>query len=412
MPLGRQLAKIFNPGPAQSYNPDREALFAQMLASGSAPTNNNDIGGAIGNLAKFFVGQRGLKKQGQARDIAMDQQEQMEAAQQAQKSEAFARLLSGLGIDVDSAEAGILQENPNVMGEVMQRTRPQEPKAAPVSPDASKAVILKNPDTGETRPVFNQKDMQAAWSEGFRQPVEEPEAPRSFDKAREYRNPAGDVQWITNEAQRAKALGGGFAPYTAPKPAAAAPSENISPTNLTMPDGSTRLVQTRSELAEAQSMGATLPQGGTQQRPMNEKQINAQLATDRMRPAMAKLFEAGVDGTLFEALGSAEQRTKAAVPLVGNFLTSEAYKKADNLIREVVGSGLRFETGAAITVPEVLDQVLRYAPRPGDTQGVIEQKKGNLINYLESISKAVPQSGNETAKPSTPDSDPLGLGLF
>ena len=27
---------------------------------------------------------------------------------------------------------------------------------------------------------------------------------------------------------------------------------------------------------------------------MNEKQINAQLATDRMRPAMAKLFEAGV----------------------------------------------------------------------------------------------------------------------
>ena len=58
-------------------------------------------------------------------------------------------------------------------------------------------------------------------------------------------------------------------------------------------------------------------------------------------------------------------------------------------------------------MPEVLDQVLRYAPRPGDTPGVIEQKKGNLINYLESISKAVPQSGNE--KPSKPEDDPLGL---
>ena len=116
MPLGRQLSKLFNPGPAKSYDPNREALFAQMLASGSAPTNNNDIGGAIGNLAKFFVGQRGLKKQGQAREIAMDEQAEMEAAQQAQQSEAMARLLSGLGIDVDSAEAGILQAKPQHHG--------------------------------------------------------------------------------------------------------------------------------------------------------------------------------------------------------------------------------------------------------------------------------------------------------
>ena len=35
MPLGRQLSKIFNPGPAQSYDPQREALFAQLLSSGS-----------------------------------------------------------------------------------------------------------------------------------------------------------------------------------------------------------------------------------------------------------------------------------------------------------------------------------------------------------------------------------------
>ena len=85
MPLGRQLSKLFNPGPAKSYDPNREALFAQLLSSGSAPTNHNDIGGAIGNLAKFFVGQRGLKKQGQARDIEMEQQAGMEADQQAQK---------------------------------------------------------------------------------------------------------------------------------------------------------------------------------------------------------------------------------------------------------------------------------------------------------------------------------------
>ena len=128
MPLGRQLSKLFNPGPAKSYDPNREALFAQMLASGSAPTN--DVGSAIGNLAKFFVGQRGLKKQGQARDIEMDQQAAMEAEEQARQSEALARTMAGMGIEGDP---GALQRNPNMMTEAMRRSRPQEPtpEAAP-----------------------------------------------------------------------------------------------------------------------------------------------------------------------------------------------------------------------------------------------------------------------------------------
>ena len=128
MPLGRQLSKIFNPGPAKSYDPNREALFAQLLSSGSGQPRS--MGSAIGDIAKFFVGSRGLKKQGQARDIEMGEQAAMEADKQAQQSEALARLMSGLGIDVDSAEAGILQQNPNIMGEVMQRTRPEKPKEA------------------------------------------------------------------------------------------------------------------------------------------------------------------------------------------------------------------------------------------------------------------------------------------
>ena len=85
MPLGRQLSKLFNPDPAKGYDPNREALFAQLLSSGSSPTN--DVGSAIGNLAKMFVGQRGLRKQGQARDIEMDQQAAMDAETQAQQSE-------------------------------------------------------------------------------------------------------------------------------------------------------------------------------------------------------------------------------------------------------------------------------------------------------------------------------------
>ena len=387
MPLGRQLAKIFNPGPSASYDPNREALFAELLSSGVAPTN--DMGSAIGNLAKMFVGQRGLSKQGQARDIEMDQQRRDGSCRAKRgRSQALAQTMAGMGIEGDP---NVLSQNPDLLGEAMRRSRPREPtpEAAPRTAKLSdgKTYWITGPDKGK----------QVV--EG----VEAPAAPEPEGKT--IMGADGYNYWKTGPDKGQRVLPG----VQRPEPKAQTTSENIKPTNLTMPDGSVRLVQTRSELSDAQALGATLPQGGTQQRPMNEKQINAQLATDRMRPAMAKLFEAGVDGTLFETLGDTGQRTKAAVPIIGNFLTSEAYKKADNLIREVVGSGLRFETGAAITADEVIDQVLRYAPRPGDTQGVIEQKKGNLINYLESISKAVPQSGKDAAQPSTAGDDPLGL---
>ena len=84
MPLGRQLSKLFNPGPAKSYNPDREALFAQLALFRFRPRRMT-LGSAIGDLAKLFVGQRGLRKQSKARDIEMDQQAVMEEEEQARR---------------------------------------------------------------------------------------------------------------------------------------------------------------------------------------------------------------------------------------------------------------------------------------------------------------------------------------
>ena len=128
MPLGRQLAKIFNPGPSASYDPNREALFAELLSSGVAPTN--DMGSAIGNLAKMFVGQRGLSKQGQARDIEMEERAGMEAEEQARQSQALAETMAGMGIEGDP---NVLSQNPDLMGEAMRRSRPQEP--TPMKPN-------------------------------------------------------------------------------------------------------------------------------------------------------------------------------------------------------------------------------------------------------------------------------------
>ena len=377
MPLGRQLAKIFNPGPAASYDPQREALFAQLLSSGAAPTN--DIGSAIGGLAKFFVGTRGLKKQGKARDIEMSEQAAMEAEEQARQSQALAETMAGWGVNPDLPDS-------KVRDEAIFRSRPQEPQAAPVSPDASKAVYLTNPDTGETRPVFNQNDMQAAWSEGFRKPVEEPEAPRSFDKAREYRNAAGDVQWITNEAQRTEALGGGFAPYTAPKPAAAAKPPKPPPGYRWTEDGNLEPIE-----------------GGPAAK-VAESQQRATEAAVRVNDGI-KILQSPTEGggRRFEVLAGLGENILSSVP-GGNYKLSDDYQKANQAMNDIASALLRMETGAAAPEFERIEVVKRYSPRPGDKPGVIDQKMDALMTRYENAKHlAGPTFGLRTEEPASTD---------
>ena len=92
-------------------------MLAQLLSSGMG--GSNDWGQMIGNLAKVFVGSRGLKKQGRLR---MEEQEQAKMAQEQkalQGRESLAQLLSGMGINVDAAGAGVLGDNSSVMSRVI-----------------------------------------------------------------------------------------------------------------------------------------------------------------------------------------------------------------------------------------------------------------------------------------------------
>ena len=70
--------------PVNSYDPNREALLAQLLSSGMAPANN--LGSTLGNLAKVFVGNRGLKQQGQYRRQEQMQAEEMKRAEEERAS--------------------------------------------------------------------------------------------------------------------------------------------------------------------------------------------------------------------------------------------------------------------------------------------------------------------------------------
>ena len=116
MALGRQLSKLFNPGPAKSYDPNREALFAQLLSSGSGQTN--DLGSAIGNLAKFFVGSRGLKKQGQGpRYRRWTSRPRWKKNSKRRQSQALrpCAMAGVLGIEGDPSDTGVFEQNPNLM---------------------------------------------------------------------------------------------------------------------------------------------------------------------------------------------------------------------------------------------------------------------------------------------------------
>ena len=134
------------------------------------------LGAPSATLAQMFVGQRGLRKQGQARDIEMEERAGMEADEQARKSESLARVMGGvLGRDVDPMDAATLSGNPNLMGAAIDQARPQEPKADPLSKPFSKPVELVNPDTGEVAGAVTPAEARELYSQGYRVPPKKTE---------------------------------------------------------------------------------------------------------------------------------------------------------------------------------------------------------------------------------------------
>ena len=93
------LKRLLQGGTPDRYDPNREAMFAQLLSQGMGPSNS--AGSTIGNLARMFAGQRGMASQGRARQNEQEEaQRQQEAQQEAQRA-SLAKVMSGLGVDAD-----------------------------------------------------------------------------------------------------------------------------------------------------------------------------------------------------------------------------------------------------------------------------------------------------------------------
>lgn len=89
------------------------------------------------------------------------------------------------------------------------------------------------------------------------------------------------------------------------------------------------------------------------------------------------------------ALASPTEATGSRVPLIGNYLKSDAYQQAENAGLEFLQAILRKDTGAAITPQETEEYGKVYLPRPGDGEKVLKQKEAARKRALEAIRKGL-----------------------
>lgn len=210
MPLN-YIKELFQPRQPAQYDPNREAMFAQLLARGQQPVDN--WGSLVGNLAQSFVGSRGLKRQGEARRME-------EQAMQRQQQQGLADMLGGLGVNVPPGQEEILASNPNILKEYIEQAKPPEQTAAQEPKTAKGADGYLYWVTG---PNAGQRALP-----GVEAPEPAAPAPKQFDKPRKYTNEGGEERWITDSAQRDQAFAEGFAPFEATAQAAGQEAPSFS----------------------------------------------------------------------------------------------------------------------------------------------------------------------------------------
>ncbi|MBO6755478.1 MAG: hypothetical protein JJ902_04075 [Roseibium sp.] len=76
------------------------------------------------------------------------------------------------------------------------------------------------------------------------------------------------------------------------------------------------------------------------------------------------------------------------IPVVGNYLTTDAYKLYDQARRDFVNAVLRRESGAVISPSEFENAAQQYFPQPGDSPAVVEQKRKNRELVLRGLERA------------------------
>lgn len=166
------------------------------------------------------------------------------------------------------------------------------------------------------------------------------------------------------------------------------------------------------QLSVDPTTGAVTFQQGSGLKPLTEGQSKDAVFATRAEGALNNLnqFE--------DALTSFKDNAASGAPVVGNYLKSEDFQKAEQAGREFLQAILRKDTGAAITKEETEEYGNVYLPRPGDSTDVIAQKRLSRQRALEALKSGMPPQAilqseqalkNTNATQGSNNADPLGI---
>ncbi|MDM7850168.1 hypothetical protein [Pseudochrobactrum kiredjianiae] len=125
-------------------------------------------------------------------------------------------------------------------------------------------------------------------------------------------------------------------------------------------------------------------QQGSGLKPLTEGQSKDAVFATRAEGSLGILNQHG------NALADFQDKMASGVPVVGNYLKSEGYQKAEQAGQEFLQAILRKDTGAAITKEETSEYGAVYLPRPGDSAAVLQQKAASRQRALEALKAGMP----------------------
>ncbi len=98
-------------------------------------------------------------------------------------------------------------------------------------------------------------------------------------------------------------------------------------------------------------------------------------------------------------------RAKAAIPLLGNFIVSKDYQSFNQAQRDFINAQLRRESGAVISPAEFDNAEKQYFPIPGDDDNTLMQKQANR----DAAVRGMVRSAGPAYKQPAPAKQPSGL---
>ena len=385
------LKRLLQGSTPDRYDPNREAMFAQLLSQGMGPSNS--AGSTIGNLARMFAGTRGMANQGRARQNEQEElQRQQESQQEAQRA-SLAQVMSGLGVNAEPGAAQTLAQNPALLGEMFSQNRVARDASTKAAADAEKAT---------KDAALNEQKAQFITTGAARLGIElNPEEAQAF---------AANPSMLKEVIERAK-------PKTPGERKVIKGADGYNYYADTQDRVLKGVVRKEPGPQNVINVGAKAPPGfryksddpntlepipGGPATKITETQGRALEASSRVGKGLEILQAPAQSGEpLFKVLSGLQENVASKVP-GGNYLLSPDYQRAQQSMNDIAAALLRMETGAAAPESERLEVVARYSPQPGDSDAVIAQKLQALKGRYETAQQALGPLRGQVGTAATP----------